>query len=63
MNQPLYFGDDYILTDILYDNSYISKYKEPICKIYHSKIYLENSIKTYIKFNCKQKRTAGNIKE
>lgn len=35
--------------DILYDNSYISKYKEPICKIYHSKIYLETEKGFYIK--------------
>ena len=35
--------------DILYDNNYISKYKEPICKIYHSKIYLETEKGFYIK--------------
>jgi len=35
--------------DILYDNSYISKYKEPICKIYHSKIYLETEKGFYIR--------------
>lgn len=35
--------------DILYDNSYISKYKEPICKVYHSKIYLETEKGFYIK--------------
>lgn len=34
---------------IIYDNSYTSKYKEPISKIYHSKIYLETEKGFYIK--------------
>ncbi len=35
--------------NIIYDNSYTSKYKEPISKIYHSKIYLETEKGFYIK--------------
>ncbi len=34
---------------IIYDNSYISRYKEPFCRIYHSKIYLETEKGFYIK--------------
>lgn len=37
--------------DILYDNTYISKYKDPISKIYKSKIYLETEKGFYIKTN------------
>lgn len=35
--------------EFIYDNSYISKYKEPISKIYKSKIYLETEKGFYIK--------------
>ena len=35
--------------NIFYDNSYISRYKEPICKVYYSKIYLETDKGFYIK--------------
>ncbi len=34
---------------IIYDNSYISRYKEPYCRAYHSKIYLETDKGFYIK--------------
>ena len=34
---------------IIYDNSYTSRYKEPISKVYHSKIYLETEKGFYIK--------------
>ena len=35
--------------NIIFDNSYISKYKEPICKVFKSKIYLETEKGFYIK--------------
>ncbi len=35
--------------ELMFDNSYISKYKEPISKIYKSKIYLETRNGFYIK--------------
>lgn len=35
--------------EIIYDNSYVSKYKEPICKVYKSKIYLETEKGFYIR--------------
>lgn len=34
---------------IIYDNSYTSRYKEPFCRVYHSKIYLETEKGFYIK--------------
>lgn len=37
--------------NIIYDNTYSSKYKEPICKIYHSKIYLETETGFYFRTN------------
>lgn len=37
--------------ELIFDNSYISKYKEPISKIYKSKIYLETEKGFYIKTN------------
>lgn len=35
--------------NIIYDNSYISRYKEPICKVYKSKIHLETEKGFYIR--------------
>lgn len=35
--------------EIIYDNSYTSRYKDPVCKVYHSKIYLETEKGFYIK--------------
>lgn len=37
--------------NIIYDNTYTSKYKDPISKIYKSKIYLETEKGFYIKTN------------
>ena len=37
--------------ELIFDNSYISKYKEPISRIYKSKIYLETEKGFYIKTN------------
>ena len=35
--------------NLVYDNSYISRYKEPICKVYKSKIFLETEKGFYIR--------------
>lgn len=36
-------------SDIIYDNSYTSKYKEPICKVYKSKVFVATEKGFYIK--------------
>lgn len=40
---------DVVSNDLIFDNTYISKYKNPISKVYKSKIYLETDKGFYIK--------------